>query len=509
MYLDGTQVGSTYTDTNSYITSPLIVMHNYNLSTGSIGYLSNLRVIKGTGLYTGSTITVPTTALTAVTNTVLLTLQNNHFKDNSTANNGSGFTVTNNGYASIRAFSPFRGSGAYTPSIHGGSAYFDGNADYLSVTNSPQLTLNGDHSIEFWMYPDGPQNRYSCPWFYTSSGTYYFSNPSDSGGSMSLLVGPYSGSAWPVQITISATDYNQSLNNWSHIVVTRSSTAFRVFINGVLKGYATSSQSIGAQSSTFNIGWDGTNATTYYKGWLSNFRIVNGSIPTTYQTANTTIGTRIFNPLTSVTSYEANTVLQVDFTNGAIVDDSGRNVIETVGIPRANNAVNHWSKSTISFPSALTSYLLTTNKPELDFGTGDFTVECWVYFNSVSADQGLFGGGNTNAWDIRWRTTTGLNLGRINTAFDSTFAWSPSVGTWYHVAVTRSGTSVRAFINGTQIGSTSTNSNTYNSGIPFYIGLTDTANSPLNGYLDDIRITKGYARYTANFTSPTQPFSVR
>ena len=145
---------------------------------------------------------------------------------------------------------------------------------------------------------------------------------------------------------------------------------------------------------------------------------------------------------------------------------------------------------------------LATN-PLLDFATGDFTVEFWVYFNSVAADQGIFGGSTTNAWEIRWRTSAGLTLGRLNTAFDSTFAWSPSAATWYHVAVTRSGTSVRGFVNGTQIGTTSTNSNTYNSGTLFYVGITDTSNNAFTGYLDDVRITNGYARYTANFTAPT------
>jgi hypothetical protein len=509
MYLDGTQVGSTYADTNSYVTAPVIIMHNYNLSGGSIGYMSNLRVIKGTGLYSGNTITVPTSSLTAVANTVLLTLQDNYFRDNSTANNGIGFSVPRYGDTKIQPFNPFRNSGAYTPSIHGGSAYFDGSGDSINITNSPQLTLSGDHSIEFWMYPDGPQARYSCPWFYTSSGTYYFSIPSDSGGSMSLLVGPYSGSAWPVQITIPAADYTQSLNNWSHIVVTRSSTAFRVFINGVLKGYATSSQAIGAQTSTFNIGWAGSDPFTYYKGWMSNFRIVNGSIPSTYQTANTTVGTRVFNPLTEPPSYQANTVLQVDFTNGAIVDLTARNVYETVGAVLVSNTRSKFGIGSVSFPGALSAYLKTPSNPSLDFGTGDFTVETWVNFNTVASDQGLFGGSTTNAWEIRWRTSTGLNLGRLNTAFDSTWAWSPSANVWYHVAVTRNGANTRAFINGTQIGSTSTNSNTYNAGALFYIGLTDTSNNPLNGYMDDIRITKGVARYTSNFTPPDAPFLAR
>jgi hypothetical protein len=177
--------------------------------------------------------------------------------------------------------------------------------------------------------------------------------------------------------------------------------------------------------------------------------------------------------------------------------------METAGTVTISNVQSKFGIGSTSFPGALTAYLKTPTNPNLNFGTGDFTVECWVYFNSVASDQGLFGGSTTNAWEIRWRTSTGLNLGRLNTAFDSTFAWSPSATTWYHVAVTRSGTSVRGFVNGSQIGTTSTNSNTYDSGTLFYIGITDTSNNAFNGYLDDIRITKGYARYTSAFTAPT------
>jgi hypothetical protein len=282
-----------------------------------------------------------------------------------------------------------------------------------------------------------------------------------------------------------------------------------VFYNGVLVGYGTTSQSIAAQTTAFSLGWDLTNATTYYKGWLSGFRVINGSVPTAYQTASTTTGTTIFTPPTAVPAFEANTAMVMNFTNGGIVDATSRNVYETVGNAIISNVQSKFGVGSISFPGALTAYLKAPTNPSLDFGTGDFTVECWVYFNSVASDQGLFGGSTTNAWEIRWRTSTGLNLGRLNTAFDSTFAWSPSATTWYHVAVTRSGTSVRGFVNGSQIGSTSTNSNTYNSGTLFYIGITDTSNNAFNGYLDDIRITKGFARYTANFTAPTTTFLTR
>jgi hypothetical protein len=100
------------------------------------------------------------------------------------------------------------------------------------------------------------------------------------------------------------------------------------------------------------------------------------------------------------------------------------------------------------------------------------------------------------------------NNGTLGTQF--TFSWSPSTSTWYHVAITRSGTSLRAFVNGSQIGTTQTTSNSLTaSGAFCCVGenLDGGGQSQfINGYVDDLRITKGYARYTSNFTPPTAAF---
>ena len=453
------------------------------------GYISNLRILKGTALYSGNTFTVPTTSLTAVANTVLLTCQDNRFKDNSTANSGSGFTVTKVADASIKPFSPFITTKSYSPTANGGSLYIDGTGDYLDFNSPPNLTIGtADFTIEFWVYGlasaawwcfdcrPGGDGAYPLVYWDTTSFVYYVNTGA----------------------RITSTPIN-IVGQWTHVVVSRVSGSTRMFVNGTVQStvYTDSTSFLSPGTSRPRIGLNGLNGTGPSTGYLSGLKVVTGS------------GVTSVTVPTAPPSFNANTAILNNFTNSGIYDSTTRNVIETVGVARANNAVTHFGRPTISFPGALTSYLVTPTKPELNFGTGDFTAEFWVYFNSVAADQGFLGGSTTNAWEIRWRTSTGLNLGRLNTAFDSTFAWSPSINTWYHVAVTRSSANVRAFIDGTQIGTTSTNSNTYNSGTLFYVGLTDTSNNALNGYLDDVRITKGYARYTGNFTAPTEPFPTK
>jgi hypothetical protein len=83
-----------------------------------------------------------------------------------------------------------------------------------------------------------------------------------------------------------------------------------------------------------------------------------------------------------------------------------------------------------------------------------------------------------------------------------------ATSTWYHVAITRSGNNWRLFINGTQEGSTVSSSVSLDGGVAksIYVGGGTVSAEALNGYIDDLRITKGYARYTANFTAPVGPF---
>jgi hypothetical protein len=82
---------------------------------------------------------------------------------------------------------------------------------------------------------------------------------------------------------------------------------------------------------------------------------------------------------------------------------------------------------------------------------------------------------------------------------------SVTLNTWSHLAITRASNSLKMFLNGTQIGSTYTLSATLITA-PMFIGSRYNATQYFNGYMDDFRITKGYARYTTTFTPPTSAF---
>jgi Concanavalin A-like lectin/glucanases superfamily len=162
-------------------------------------------------------------------------------------------------------------------------------------------------------------------------------------------------------------------------------------------------------------------------------------------------------------------------------------------------------------------YLTTPDSADWAFGAGAFTFDWWVRFNSTSGNQGFFGqwaGVGTTSFQLRLDGGTQLSFypSTDGSTFSTLqFAWTPSTNTWYHVALTRDGSNnVRAFVGGTQIGTTQTYSGTmFDSSAQLTIGTGTVAGGEyVNGWMDEIRISKGVARWTANFTPPTSAYSV-
>lgn len=159
-------------------------------------------------------------------------------------------------------------------------------------------------------------------------------------------------------------------------------------------------------------------------------------------------------------------------------------------------------------------YLTIPDSDDWELGSGDFTLEGWVNVDAGANTDGLMGrdatGGASNRY-VMFVDPTGL-LG----FFAGASAFSPVIeGTtdlrgagWVHWAVTRAGNVFRIFIDGVQEDTRTDSFTIATSNELFHISTDPTAASDrsLGGYQDDIRITKGVARYTANFTPPTEAF---
>lgn len=159
---------------------------------------------------------------------------------------------------------------------------------------------------------------------------------------------------------------------------------------------------------------------------------------------------------------------------------------------------------------------LTTADNDAYFLDGDFTIECWVYVTSLSnpraiaAQRPSASGSGSNSFDW-WITTSGkLDFDYFLNNNTSDYVESNStlsVNVWTHVAVTRSGSTLRQFINGNLDANTKSVSLPFkNSTGDFRIGSIEPFGFFYNGYIDDFRLTKGVAIYTSNFTPPIDAF---
>jgi len=158
-------------------------------------------------------------------------------------------------------------------------------------------------------------------------------------------------------------------------------------------------------------------------------------------------------------------------------------------------------------------YISSPDSPDWAFGRGDFTVDFWVRFTAVAVPQVIVGQRATN--DFGW-TITFIAPGNIRFMYSVdgvnplAYAppWTPVAGTWYHVALVRSGPTLRFFVNGTQVGTDYTIGTQViwdASGI-FQLGAELGGSTLLGGNLDELRISK-VARWTSNFAVPTAPYT--
>jgi len=153
-------------------------------------------------------------------------------------------------------------------------------------------------------------------------------------------------------------------------------------------------------------------------------------------------------------------------------------------------------------------YLTVPDHADWDFGTGSFTVDFWIRMDVVAAIEYAFitnyDGDWGNSWGVRFISGTGI---RVDLEGDNqNFAWSPVVDTWYHVTVVGiTGANVKVFIDGTQIGATwAVAYDIGGTAADLVIGrLGNTSARYMDGYMDEIRVSKGVARWSTDFTAPT------
>jgi len=506
LYVNGISVatGSLVVPNGGTGVSPKIGAADTNAAADFLsGYISNLR-ITNTVVYNAA-FTPGAMPLAAISGTQLLVCQSNRFVDNSS----SPKTLTINGSPSVQAFSPFAPTAVYSPTIHGGSAFLDGSGDTLTYPADPPSDLSGtiDYTIEAWVYLTG----------YGSSADVSFSiiNRFEPVGGAGYLYGIIGGGADQGKVkfygtggSINLLSTNQvPIQSWNHLALVKNGTNYTHYLNGVVNGTATTATTVNTSSNSVKIGQYGGYSDTF-KGYLTNLRVVKG----------TAVYTSAFTPPTSQLTAIINTTLLLNFTNDAIEDATGRNVLETVGDARTTSAVTKWAGSHSMYFDGTGDCLQALNSALFSLGNADFTFELWAYITQQNSNQYYYffgkrpSTGNQNYLSLGVRN----NVTVLAFATSSSGAWGSvtfgninvSLNTWTHFALSRNGSNINVFVNGVKDTSASitTASSVVDNTNPFFIGTgtTDVGGEFYVGYIQDFRATR-YARYTANFTAPTAP----
>ena len=477
LYLNGVSIGSVSNSSN--LTDNDCVIADYGGGSANFnGYISDLRIVKGTAVYT-SNFTPPTERLTAITNTSLLVCHLPYIADGSTNNHA----ITINGNTSTQPFAPYDAQ-EYAAGSHGGSLRTPGNAtSSINVASSADLGFGtGDFTVEWWVYFNTISN-YPYHFDMRAAGVdpglaiYVRSNLSDRVGAyvngVNLLTGTYS--FLPKQ--------------WIHYAVCKTGGYLKGYYNGKQDFSITDTRDYGS-SKPISIGriWDAANHHSDYS--ISDFHIVKG---TAVYTAEFTPPTE---PLTAIT----NTKLLVQSTDAGIIDKSQSNKFLTLsGDAKSSTTQSKYLSSSMYFDGSgdnILTDVMTTG--------GDFTVEMWIRFDGSVANPA-----SQSPTFFVWGTTTFMlyctianntmqMIGNGSGLISGTT--TISADTWYHVAFARQGSTGRLFVNGNLEGSTTSFSTNLNARA--VIGSEEGAGYPLKGYISDLRVTKGLARYTSAFTAP-------
>lgn len=487
LYINGTSVGATFATNGTNNTGDDFQIGKTTVISNYFpGYITDVRVVKGDAVYT-SNFTPPTAQLEVISNTVLLTCHRGWLGDSSSNRH----SITVNGNANTQPFAPYD-STEYNATNQGGSVYTNGTSgNRVQVASSTDFAFGtGDFTIEGWFNLTVLESN-DYLFDIGSNGLYI--------GTVAGLLAYHNGTTYQ---TTGTTSQLLPVNSWNHIALVRNSGSTTMYINGKsVPGITAIADTVDwTNSATVTLMDYGAGAAgVETAGFVSDFRITKGSA----------VYTADFIPSDVVVSDTTETVLHIKAGNADIVDKTQSNHLTLFGNTTTSTAVTKYAASSIYFDGT-GDYIDTGKNLHGDFGTGDFTVEAWVYYNgTVNTTRSIFGAGPSDPSDefmLAVLSTGGVyfDWGDTSTQFIVSANSLVSANTWHHVAVTRSGTQLDVWLDGTSVASSSSHSFNYSGTSTFKIGMARNGGLYWNGYVEDVRVTNGLARYTAAFTPPAQ-----
>ena len=436
-----------------------------------------------------------------------------HGEGTNLATNNTLVDTSSNSYAITSTGTLYQGSfGPFSPT--GWSNYFSGSSQYISRANI-NFSTNA-FTIEGWFMPMS-----------LASGVNFWGTDNGS-GSVPKMILYISGTTLQVEcgtlgaslISVTAATY-LTIGTWNHIALVRTSTGsggLALYINGTSVGTATLG-SLATITGTFNIGYIGEAFGTSFSGYISNFRILNGTavytgaftVPTSPLATTQSSGTNI----AAIASAASTTYLTCQ--SSRFVDNSTSAAALTLtGSPRAVAfspfaPTATYSSSTaggsVYFPGSANYAQATSNITTNLIGTGNYTLEFWVYPTVTSGRQDwidLYPSSGTNRLLVYW---DGTNISYYPGTAGITYATTLAAIAyqWQHIAVSRLSGSTKMFLNGTQIGSTYTDSVNFSISYKPTIFKDPAGSTYATGYISGVRLVvgTGYSTISVPTSVPT------
>ena len=480
IFINGTLAASRTSSTNLGSSQPIRIGQGINGPTTAYdGHISDLRIVKGTAIYT-SNFTPPEERLESVPNTSLLTCHRPYYADDSSNNH----TVILGGHIpKIEPFTPYDYA-EYNPTDHGGSVYFDGNGDYITAAASSSIIGDGDFTVETWIYANSIDSVYRC-----------ICSQGSGGNAFRMFLNGTTIQVWRGASPMINYENGTVGNTWYHIAY----SDHTLYVNGQS---VTTIPTQGFDHTLTSIDIGG-NDNYSINGYMTDFRITKGLAR---YTANFTPPTA---PLSS-----SGAELHIKGTDASIIDKAqtsnltlkGNTTGSTTQVKFADSKSMYFDGSSISGDAVIISN--ADGRFNLN-NTEDFTIEFWSYFTANPGTWNAIAStysGSSTGWAIQSRAANRtLIVNFSGDGIDLTSTNYATTAAWHHYALVGNNGVWTIYIDGISSGSITNPAHGNNSNGDLYLGTLKGLYNHAEQYIEDFRFTRGSAIYTANFTPPTSP----
>lgn len=478
------------------------------------GYIDEVRIVKGRAIWTTNFLVPDASQPALLDNDVLLMSADGD--DDSTAfkdTSPSVHTLTANGSAKISTDqSKFGGS----------SAYFNGSDAYISAPDSNDWHLGlEDFTIDCWVYR-------------TSSGEETILSQSSDDGNQSFLLHMtaldmlefigYSASDGTVGVTVTSTG-TIGTSAWHHVAVVRQGSSWKLYIDGEEDGSASASVELPNVSTDLRIGckFASSSATSLFTGYIDELRITKDEVRFTERFIPPI---RAYPRTTDSWDFPQDTddytvlLLHFNGSNGSTSDhdySQSRHTVAFLTNAEISTAASKFGGSSLYVDDTTGSRVSMGDSDDWDFGSEPWTLECWFNLSQIGNNNMVIAQKKSTAdadnwWSILKNSSDLIEFRAHRAGSDvARYSCSPTLAaaTWYHLVYEYDGSDIRCFLDG--IEQTLTETTAYGGTMPtpnapLTVGSDGDSNSPFHGYIDEVRVSKGVARYTENFQPQTRQF---